>query len=37
MKEKKNIDNIFTEGFKKFEATPSPRVWENIQAQLEKE
>lgn len=37
MKEKKNIDNIFKEGFNNFEATPSPRVWENIQAQLEKE
>ncbi|MDN3723231.1 outer membrane beta-barrel protein [Aequorivita sp. SDUM287046] len=37
MKEKKNIDNIFNEGFKNFEATPSPRVWENIQAQLKKE
>ncbi len=34
MKEKKNIDNIFNEGFKNFEATPSPRVWENIQASL---
>lgn len=37
MKEKKNIDNIFKEGFNNFEATPSPRVWKNIQAQLEKE
>ncbi|CAM3357818.1 outer membrane beta-barrel protein [Aequorivita lipolytica] len=37
MKEKKNIDNIFTEGFKNFEATPSPRVWENIQAELNKD
>ncbi|WGF93690.1 outer membrane beta-barrel protein [Aequorivita marisscotiae] len=37
MKEKKNIDNIFNEGFKNFEATPSPRVWENIQAELQKE
>lgn len=37
MKEKKNIDNIFKEGFKNFEATPSPRVWENIQAELKKE
>ena len=37
MKEKKNIDNIFNEGFKNFEATPSPRVWENIQAELYKE
>jgi hypothetical protein len=37
MKEKKNIDNIFNEAFKNFEATPSPRVWENIQTQLKKE
>ena len=37
MKEKKNIDNIFNEGFKNFEAPPSPRVWENIQTQLKKE
>jgi len=37
MKEKKNIDNIFNEGFKNFEATPSPHVWENIQAELKKE
>lgn len=37
MKEKKNIDNIFNEGFKNLEATPSPRVWENIQAELNKE
>jgi len=37
MKEKKNIDNIFNEGFKNIEATPSPRVWENIQAALKKE
>lgn len=37
MKEKKNIDKIFNEGFKNLEATPSPRVWENIQAELNKE
>ncbi len=37
MKEKRNIENIFNEGFKNFEATPSPRVWENIQAELKKE
>lgn len=37
MKEKKNIDELFKEGFKNFEATPSPRVWENIQAELKKE
>lgn len=37
MKEKKNIDSIFNEGFKNIEATPSPRVWKNIQTQLKKE
>ncbi len=37
MKDKKNIDNIFNEGFKNFEASPSPRVWENIQTALKKE
>ncbi|WP_310991587.1 outer membrane beta-barrel protein [Aequorivita marina] len=35
MKKKKNIDELFKEGFKNFEATPSPRVWENIQTELE--
>jgi hypothetical protein len=37
MKEKKNIDELFKKGFKNFEAKPSPRVWENIQAELKKE
>ncbi|WP_051285280.1 outer membrane beta-barrel protein [Aequorivita capsosiphonis] len=37
MKEKKNIDELFQDGFKNFEATPSPRVWENIKAALNKE
>lgn len=37
MKEKKNIDELFKDGFKNFETTPSPRVWENIQAELKKE
>ncbi len=37
MKAKKNIDTVFNEGFKNLEATPSPRVWENIQAVLKKE
>lgn len=37
MKEKKNIDELFQDGFKDFEASPSPRVWENIQAALKKE
>lgn len=34
MKEKKNIDDLFKESFKNFEATPSPQVWGNIQAKL---
>lgn len=37
MKDKKNIDKLFDDGFKNFEATPSPHVWENIQAELNKE
>ena len=37
MKDKKNIDRLFKEGFKNFEASPSPEVWENIQAELNKE
>lgn len=37
MKEKKNIDELFKGGFEKMEATPSPRVWENIQTELKKE
>ena len=35
MKEKKNIDRIFQEGFKDFEVTPDTHVWNNIQAKLE--
>ncbi len=34
MKKNKHIDDLFKEGFKNFEATPSPQVWENIQAKL---
>jgi len=34
MKEKKHIDQLFKESFKNFEASPSPQVWENIQAKL---
>ena len=30
MKERKNIDRLFQEKFKNFEAHPSDRVWENI-------
>ncbi len=37
MKNRKNIDKLFEEGFKNFEPTPSPRVWENIQAGLNRE
>ncbi len=37
MKQKKNIDRLFEERFKNFESSPSPQVWKNIQAQLEKE
>lgn len=37
MKDKKNIDKLFDEAFNNFEATPSPRVWENIQTELKKE
>lgn len=35
MNKKKNIDDLFKEGFKNFEASPSPHVWNNIQAKLE--
>jgi len=35
MSKKKNIDGLFKESFKNFEATPSPQVWKNIQAKLE--
>jgi len=34
MKEKRNIDDLFKEKFKNFEETPSPKVWNNIQAKL---
>ena len=37
MKEKKHIDELFKDGFKNFEASPSPEVWANIQAQLKKD
>ena len=37
MKDKKHIDELFKERFKNFEATPSPQVWTNIQAKLNKE
>ena len=34
MKEKKHIDELFKERFNDFEASPSPHVWEQIQAKL---
>ncbi|QYJ69105.1 hypothetical protein [Flavobacterium litorale] len=34
MSEKKNIDRLFQEKFKDFEATPPEFVWENIEAEL---
>ncbi len=36
MKNKKHIDELFKDSFQNFEATPSPRVWEQIQTQLNK-
>src|SRR5690606_16117335 len=34
MKQKKNIERLFQETFKDFEASPSQNVWDNIQAEL---
>jgi hypothetical protein len=34
MSDKKNIDRLFQEAFKNFEATPSDAVWNNIEAKL---
>ena len=36
MKEKKNIDRIFQEKFKDFEAEPHEKVWDNIASKLDK-
>ena len=36
MKEKKHIDDLFKDRFQNFEANPSPHVWENIHAELQK-
>jgi hypothetical protein len=36
MSEKKNLERLFQEKFKDFEATPSPAVWDNIEAELRK-
>lgn len=37
MKDKKHIDELFQEGFKGYQPTPSPEVWRNIQAELKKD
>ena len=37
MKVKKNIDDLFKDSFKNFEADPSTDVWKNIQAKLKEE
>ena len=37
MKEKKNIDRLFQEQFKDFEAVPNPQLWLNIEAELKKD
>jgi len=34
MSEKKNIERLFQEKFKDFEAVPEPKVWDNIEAAL---
>ena len=36
MKQKKNIDRLFQEKFKNFEAHPSDQVWQNIVAAKKK-
>ncbi|WP_394759991.1 hypothetical protein [Flavobacterium sp.] len=36
MSERKNIERLFQEKFKDYEATPSSQVWENIASKLEK-
>jgi hypothetical protein len=37
MSERKNIDRLFQEKFKDFEAAPPEHVWKNIEAELKKE
>lgn len=37
MKKNKNIDELFKDRFKNFEANPSPDVWNKIQAKLKEE
>ena len=36
MSEKKNIERLFQEKFKDFEAIPSQKVWDNIEEELQK-
>ncbi len=35
--DEKNIDRLFQEQFKDFEATPDNKIWDNIEAELQKE
>jgi hypothetical protein len=37
MKENKNIDRLFQEQLRDFEASPNPQVWLNIEAELKKD
>lgn len=37
MKDKKHIDTFFKDRFENFEPSPSPHVWDKIEAQLKKE
>lgn len=37
MSEKKNIDRLFQEKFKDFEAVPQQKIWDNIAAELQKD
>ncbi|WP_339874872.1 hypothetical protein [Olleya marilimosa] len=37
MSSKKNIDRLFQEKFKDFEAKPDPKVWQNIHSKLKEE
>lgn len=37
MKNKNNIDDLFKKGLENLDATPSSKVWENIQAKLKQE
>lgn len=37
MSEKKNIDRLFQEKFKDFDVAPSEKLWQNIEAELQKD